>query len=383
MESEGRSTRLERPLDDGQRQGPVTPAGPWRAASAGVTRVHPAVDMPPRQKSRRVSGQTPRTEAASKPANLRVLYLIQGAYLIALMAIFTIRGVGLTPDVILLLLGVGFVWRGNRWQFIRDFGPFVLLLLSYDALRGFADDFGGRVHFGYPITIDKTIFFGHLPTAVLQGWLFDPNSPRWYDYMAALMHILHFMVPLFFAAIIWQHHRRHYWPFVISLLLTSYAAFVTFLLVPTAPPWLAALKGDVSGVHLVHEGLPAVASIYNTLSPNPVAAMPSLHAAYPWLFLLFAWRIWGWRATPFALYPAAMFFSVVYLGHHYVADLLGGVIYGSAAYFVVCSPAVRRLVRAVPSLASRLRDHTAIEGDAVSAEGVVAGTPVDGRREAA
>jgi membrane-associated phospholipid phosphatase len=197
------------------------------------------------------------------------------------------------------------------------------------------------------------------------------------------MHILHFMVPLFFAAVIWQHHRRHYWPFVISLLLVSYAAFVTFLLLPTAPPWLAASRGDVSGVYLVHEGLPAVASIYNTLSPNPVAAMPSLHAAYPWLFLLFAWRIWGWRATPFALYPAAMYFSVVYLGHHYVADLLGGVIYGSAAYFVVCSPAVGRLVRAVPSLASRLRERTAIEGDAVSAEGVVAGTPVDGRREAA
>jgi hypothetical protein len=340
-------------------------------------RALPTPETQPRQENRRLSARLAGTATASKPANLRTLYLLQGAYLVSLFALFAIRGVGVRPDVIFLLLAIGFVWRGNRWMFVRDFGPFILLLLSYDAMRGFADDLGGQVHVNYPIAIDKALFFGHVPTVVLQGWLFDPNSPHWYDYASALLHVMHFIVPLFFAAIIWQHHRQHYWPFVISLLLTSYAAFVTFMLVPTAPPWVAELKGDLSGVYLVHESLPSLNSIYSTLSPNPVAAMPSLHAAYPWLFLLFAWRIWGWRATAFAIYPAAVFFAVVYLGHHYVADLLGGIVYATVAYLIVCSAPTRRLADKIRGLPAALRSRRAVERSALGAEALVAVAPAE------
>jgi len=379
--------RLERLVQDIQQRASAAPAGQslvgGKAVSSRVAAVpaipvaRPAMDTQPRQESRRLLGRLAGVAATSRPANLSTFYLLQVAYLIALFVLFTVRGMGLTPDTIFLLLAVGFVWRGNRWTFIRDFGPFILLLLSYDAMRGFADDLGGRVHVDYPIAIDKALFFGHVPTVVLQGWLFDPNSSHWYDYGAALLHVIHFILPLFFAAIIWQHYRQHYWPFVISLLLTSYAAFVTFMLVPTAPPWVAGLRGDLPGVHLVHEGLPALASIYNTLSPNPVAAMPSLHAAYPWLFLLFAWRIWGWRATAFAVYPAAVFFAVIYLGHHYVADLLGGIVYATIAYVIVCSPQARLLAEKARRLPSRLRSRRVVEGGALAAEALVAVAPAE------
>jgi PAP2 superfamily len=375
------SARLERLVQDIQQRASAAPAGQSLVGRNAVSsRVEPAsaipvvspvMDTQPRQESRRLLEQGAGVAAPSRPANLRTFYLLQGLYLAALFAMFTVRGVGLTPDVIFLLLVAGFVWHGNRWTFIRDFGPFVLLLFSYEAMRGFADDLGARVHVDYPIAIDRTLFFGHVPTVVLQSWLFDLDSPHWYDYGAALLHVLHFVVPLFFAAIIWQHYRQHYWPFVISLLVTSYAAFVTFMLVPTAPPWVAGLKGDLSGVHLVHENLPALASIYSTLSPNPVAAMPSLHAAYPWLFLLFAWRIWGWRAAAFAVYPAAVFFAIIYLGHHYVADVLGGIFYATTAYVVVCSTPVRRLAEKAWRLPSRLRSQRTVEGDALGAEALV------------
>jgi hypothetical protein len=312
---------------------------------------------------------------ASNRANLRTLFILQGAYLLLLFSLFTIRGIGLTPDTIFLLLVVGFAWRGNRWPFIRDFAPFILLLVSYDAMRGFADDVGGSVHYSYPIAIDKALFFGHVPTMVLQGWLFDPDSSHWYDYVADLLHVLHFIVPLFFAAIIWQHYRQHYWPFVIALLLASYAAFVTFLIVPTAPPWMAGETGHLPGVDLVHGGIPGLKTVYVTFSPNPVAAMPSLHAAYPWLFLLFGWRLWGWRASPLALYPVAVWFAVVYLGHHYVADLLGGILYATAAYVIVCSPVGRRLGQAARSLPSRLGGTRPAKRGVLSDEGLAAVAP--------
>jgi hypothetical protein len=350
------------------------------AAGPAIAGALPAVDTQPRQENRRLFRRLAGVAAASSQEDLRTLYLLQGVYLAFLLAIFAIRGMGLTPDTIFLLLVAGFVWRGNRWTFVRDFGPFIVLLLSYDAMRGFADDLGGQLHVAYPIAVDKALFFGHVPTVVLQGWLFDPNSPHWYDYGAALLHVMHFIVPLFFAAIIWQHYRQHYWPFVISLLVTSYAAFVTFMLVPTAPPWVAGVKGDLPGVHLVHEGMPALASLYHFLSPNEVAAMPSLHAAYPWLFLLFAWRIWGWRATAFAIYPAAVFFAVVYLGHHYVADLLGGIVYATVAYVIVCSAPASRLAEKARGMLSRLTSRRAVEGSALGAEALVAVAPAESAR---
>jgi membrane-associated phospholipid phosphatase len=122
-----------------------------------------------------------------------------------------------------------------------------------------------------------------------------------------------------------------------ALLLLSYAAFVTFVLVPTAPPWWASANGYLDGVRLIHLSS-HTAFLYDKVSPNSVAAMPSLHAAYPWLFFLFACRLWGKRGGLVALYPAAVFFAVVYLGHHYVVDIIGGIVYASASYALVCGP---------------------------------------------
>jgi len=281
--------------------------------------------------------EPPGTQETGLRRHLRTMYVLQLAYLACLFAIFMALGVGLTPDIIFLVLAVGFAWGSNRRPFLRDFAPFILLLLSYDAMRGFADNLGGRVRVDYPIRWDEALFFGEVPTVTLQRWLFEPGVTHWYDYGAALLHIMHFIVPLFFAAIIWQRYRQHYWPYVITLLLTSYAGFITFMLVPTAPPWYAAEQGRLSGVSLVHENLPFLKAAYHTFSPNPVAAMPSLHAAYPWLFFLFALRIWRWRGALLGLYPAAMFLAIVYLGHHYAVDVIGGVLYAMVAYVLVCS----------------------------------------------
>jgi len=271
----------------------------------------------------------PDNRAISDSQN-RLFYAIQAIYLTIVFSMFMVMGTGVTPDMVFLFLVLGFTWR-NRAAFIRDFGPFVLLLLSYDVLRGYADNLGGAPYITYPIRIDEAIF-GEAPGVALQRWLFDLGNPHWYDYAASAVHIIHFIIPLFMAAIIWQHHRKHYWPFVMSLLVLSYAGFITYLFLPTAPPWFAANAGELPNLNLVHQSLPAVSALYHFISPNPVAAMPSLHAAYPWLFFLFGVRIWGWRGTPFLAYVALVDFSIMYLGHHYFIDVVAGVFYASIAY---------------------------------------------------
>jgi hypothetical protein len=66
-----------------------------------------------------------------------------------------------------------------------------------------------------------------------------------------------------------------------------------------------------------------------------VAAFPSLHAAYPFLAFLFARRAFGRAGWLMAAYTACVWFAIVYLGEHWVVDIVGGVAYAMAAYVAV------------------------------------------------
>jgi len=62
--------------------------------------------------------------------------------------------------------------------------------------------------------------------------------------------------------------------------------------------------------------------------------MPSLHAAYPMLLLLFFWaRGRPWMRALLVGYVLAMAFSLVYLGEHFVIDELAGWCAAAAVYF--------------------------------------------------
>ena len=111
-------------------------------------------------------------------------------------------------------------------------------------------------------------------------------------------------------------------------------AFATFALFPAAPPWLASqageldptirLIGPISGhmpfVSLSFEGLFQRGWEYS----NPVAAVPSLHAAYTLLITLSLWPLARWARPLLALYPLAMAFALVYTAEHYLFDILLG-----------------------------------------------------------
>ena len=132
-----------------------------------------------------------------------------------------------------------------------------------------------------------------------------------------------------------------------ALILLSMAAFVTYLLLPVAPPWWADQYGYVTGVlHLRDTGFQGLAHIFGfgnyfysyslySISSNDVAAFPSLHAAYPFLAFLFARRAFGKAGCLMLAYTACIWFAIVYLGEHWVVDIIGGVAYASVAYLAV------------------------------------------------
>ncbi len=301
----------------------------------------------------------PRAREASVqgPAPFAVIAFL--AYVLILTAVMVTQGVEALPDrfAIAMLFGMVILGRGRR--FVADWLPFIGLIVSYDLLRGLAPHLGGSAHVTEAIAFDRGLF-GVVPTVALQSWLFSGDL-HWYDYAATLIYFLHFVLPLGFAMLLWLRNRRQFTEFVTSLTLLSYAAWLTYVAFPSAPPWMAARDGYLAGVTRILDRtinfLPDrlhLPTVYNALDPNPVAAVPSLHAAYPFLVLLFAVRFFGRRGLVTALYVAAVWWAIVYLGEHYAFDITVGAVYALIA-FVAGPLVVRALARSpLPQVTSSL-----------------------------
>jgi len=130
-------------------------------------------------------------------------------------------------------------------------------------------------------------------------------------------------------------HQKNYWRYTLAFLLCSYGALVTFIVYPSAPPWfgVGALRILFQVDHEI--GIPVYATIFDYIQPNPFAAFPSLHAAYPWLISLYTIKIKRNKALTILLCPIGVWFSAVYLGEHYIVDLFGDVVYSTCAFFLV------------------------------------------------
>jgi membrane-associated phospholipid phosphatase len=219
--------------------------------------------------------------------------------------------------------------------FVIDIAPFILLLFTYDTLRNFADNFAlSEIHVIGLIRLDRSLFGGTLPSYWIQQHLWNKPYTPLLDMITNALYLAHFLTPLVVSALLWRRRRSEYWAFAFGLLALSYAAFVTFVLFPVAPPWWATRHGFLFGTPVTLKHFVVSEQIVSA-GPNPVAAMPSLHTAYPTYIALVCVSVWGRKALPILLLPIAVAFSTFYLGHHWVVDALAGATYAFASFSTV------------------------------------------------
>lgn len=255
-----------------------------------------------------------------------------------------------TPDKLLVFATFIAMVFGQARELLKRFVPFVALLLVYESFRGIVPRLNSHVNYSFMPAVDRFLFFGHLPTTLLQNVLWHGHI-MWYDFVFYLAYLLHFVLPFGLAVLIWKKRESHYWRYVTTFLVVSFAGFLTFLLFPASPPWLASERGMIEPIvrvssHVFYAfGIKDFPSVYNQISPNPVAAMPSLHAAYSLLFALYVTRLfktrWRWLAW---LHPLLIWFGTVYMGEHYVIDVMAGIAYALLSYS--SAPHVLRAIKA-------------------------------------
>lgn len=241
------------------------------------------------------------------------------------------------PDTLFVVLVIGGAVFGLTRQMLVRFAPFLGLLVVFDWMRGWADRINTTVHFLPQLNVDKWLFRGTVPTIWLQDHLWRGHV-SWWDIYFVSLYMMHFLLPVIVALVLWRWRPRYFWAFEGAIVTTSLAAVLTYAVYPAAPPWMAVQEGLITGPYTrimgnvaSAIGLQNFSAVDSMVSPNDVAAVPSLHAAYPLIACIFLIAAFGWkRAGWTVLYPLSLWVGVVYLGEHYVFDVLLGIGYAAA-----------------------------------------------------
>ncbi|QKW23470.1 inositol phosphorylceramide synthase [Kitasatospora sp. NA04385] len=273
-------------------------------------------------------------------SRLKLRHLAWPLFVLAFWYYLSVYGLPYANDVVFLWLMAALiaasVHSGGRrgWLYVlRDWIPVMAVVWVYSLLRGYGAHTPWPPHYAPQIAFDEVLGFGETWTVRLQDWLYHPGNPQWYDYAAVTVYMSHFFAVFVILAVLWKRDHARFRHFLGCYLAMTAIGFATYVLYPADPPWLAGLEHHMPTVDRVvntvlnDSGLPRAGTIFENGSKfaNDVAAMPSLHAAYPMVIALFFWPLAGRKLRVLlAAYPLAMAFTLVYGAEHFIIDILVG-----------------------------------------------------------
>ena len=252
----------------------------------------------------------------------------------------------------------------------RDVLTCSLQMWAYVALYQMPHDdpdvLRARVRIDYPVRIDRVLGLGALPTLRLQRWLSRSGTITRFDRVLIWVHWLWFLTPHSALAYILLR-RRDLLPRAASLMYAVFdVGLIGYWALPTAPPWYAAQQGRIE-----YDGLPALRRmmyeygeqfweegwqpLYDFLGGNPLAAMPSLHFATSVMAAHLLSEVGILEAVVGWSYAITLGVALVYLGEHYVIDLLAGLALteGARRAAPAATPVLARVSRCVQALEAR------------------------------
>ena len=194
--------------------------------------------------------------------------------------------------------------------------------------------------------LEMQLFGGQTPTAALQALRDSGVATRLADAGATAIHASYFFAFALVGGWLWLHARERFRAYTAALALTFALGLAGYALFPTEPPWLVArtpgapparrvivetTQGTLVASAVVEAGRAWQADPDALGDPNPAAAMPSVHTAITAALAFFLFRLNRWAGAAGLLYTAAMGVALVYLGEHFVIDVLAGIVCAAVA----------------------------------------------------
>jgi len=250
----------------------------------------------------------------------------------------------------------------------RDVAVCALQMWAYLSLYEMPNDdpeaLERRVRIRYPVVIDRALGLGELPGVRLQRALARVGGLRRLDALLVWAHWIWFLVPHTALLYLLVFRRERFERGAVLVYAVFDLGVLVYWVLPTAPPWYASRRGVIEAEPalrrlMVEQGEAFWRErwdpLYSLLAGNPLAAMPSLHfatSAMAAFVLADAGPVEGAVAWTYAL---TLGFALVYLGEHYVIDLIAGLalVLGIRRLEKPLTPALRAIGRTVAALEIR------------------------------
>ncbi|MGE5198602.1 MAG: phosphatase PAP2 family protein [Rhodospirillaceae bacterium] len=233
----------------------------------------------------------------------------------------------------------------------RDAALFAMQMWAFTVIHELPydrpDRLRERLRVRYAIAVDRFLGAGELPNVRLQRAFSRPGEVTSLDRVLAIIHWAWFIEP--HLALVWILLRNEgRFPRAARQMGAAFdIGCAIYFAFPTAPPWWAAEEGYIAAHdgresdEIVTASAPprvrrvmvevgegtwgrAWPALYSSLGGNPWAAMPSLHFGTSVLaaaLLAESGPVAGLAGWSYAL---TLGFALVYLGEHYLIDLLVG-----------------------------------------------------------
>ncbi len=240
-------------------------------------------------------------------------------------------------NLVILFNACYYISRVTR-KFILGFSIFIVFWIIFDFMKAFPNYLYQEVHIEDLYAAEKRWFgIKNGNSLVTPNEYWSSNHTTWLDMLTGFFYLSWVPVPLGFAAFLFFKNRKWFLQFSLTFLFVNLLGFIIYYVYPAAPPWYiqqygftfeAATPGNTAGLARfdTHLNVSIFKSLYEK-SSNVFAAMPSLHSAYPLIVLYYGWKFrLKWINLFFAVIMTGIWFSAVYTSHHYVLDVLAGII---------------------------------------------------------
>lgn len=259
-----------------------------------------------------------------------------------LFLLMTALFIGLRPEHVAMavLLGVLFFASPYTRKLLMTLLPFVIFAVSYDWMRVWPNYKVNDIDVAGLYTAEKTLFGIDVDgVRMTLCEFFNEHHAVVADFFAGLFYLCWVPVPVLFALFLFLRGRRALaLRFSVVFLLVNLIGFAGYYIHPAAPPWyvmeygfepVLGTPGNVAGLGRFDAlvGMEIFAPMYGR-NANVFAALPSLHSAY--VLVAFVYAIMGrckkWLIALFGVITVGIWFTAVYSGHHYLIDVLLGIL---------------------------------------------------------
>jgi membrane-associated phospholipid phosphatase len=242
----------------------------------------------------------------------------------------TLPQISLGAVAILALPFIGLATRSK--EFVKNSMLIIAVLLTYESLQGIT---GSMVHSGSVVSlagVDQALVGANFTADVQASFASSATT-----FVSTVFYGLHAFLIMIAFVLFWFKNRAVFRGYTYSLVVTSYLALLTFVVLPSAPPWLTGTAHNLltTGVRMFPPVFQEVQAVLLSGESDLVAAFPSLHAAYATLFSIFMFKLGRKYGFASLFIAGGVYFSIIYLGQHFLVDLLGGIVYAGVSVYAV------------------------------------------------